>query len=242
MIKLLREMIFLKTPTVLIVDDDRDIREIIEIYLSAENINHIIAKDGIEALERIKNNDIDLILLDIMMPRLDGIKACLKIRENNKIPIIIISAKSEDSSKILSLNIGADDYVTKPFNPLELVARIKAQLRRCKEFNDVTEKDESKINIYDISIDLKSRDVYKGDEYIKLTPTEFDILKVLAENKGRTLSTGQIYEMVWNEPFINSNNTVAVHIRNIREKIEITPKDSKYIKVVWGVGYKFDKE
>lgn len=170
----------MKTQTVLIVDDDRDIREIIEIYLIKEDIKCIIAKDGIEALERLENNDIDLIILDIMMPRLDGINACLKIRENNKIPIIMISAKNEDSSKILSLNIGADDYVTKPFNPLELVARIKAQLRRNNEFNSNTNgEDESKITIHDLSIDLESRDVYKGDKYIKFTPTEFDILKIL---------------------------------------------------------------
>lgn len=228
--------------TVLIVDDDMDIREIIKLYLINENIECIMAREGSEALERIQNNDIDLIVLDIMMPQLDGIQACLRIRKNNKIPIIMISAKNEDSSKILALNIGADDYVTKPFNPLELVARIKAHIRRNTEFKEVAKKDKSKIQIYDLSIDLKSRDVYKGDEFIKVTPTEFDILKILAENRGRTLTTAQIYEMVWNEPFINSKNTVAVHIRNIREKIEITPKDSKYIKVVWGVGYKIDKE
>lgn len=231
----------MRKSTVLIVDDDKDIREIIEIYLMNENIDFISAKDGIDALDKLENNKVDLILLDIMMPRLDGIKACLKIRTDNKTPIIMISAKNEDSSKILALNIGADDYVTKPFNPLELVARVKSQLRRYKEFNNDNNEDESVINIYDIAINIESRDVYKGDEYIKLTPIEFDILKVLSINRGKTLSTEQIYEKVWKEPFINSNNTVSVHIRNIREKIEINPKDSKYIKVVWGVGYKIEK-
>ncbi|MGL5353712.1 MAG: response regulator transcription factor [Clostridium sp.] len=231
----------MKKSTVLIVDDDKDIREIIEIYLMNENINFISANNGIEALEKLENNKVDLILLDIMMPLLDGINACLKIRSWNKTPIIMISAKNEDSSKILALNIGADDYVTKPFNPLELVARVKSQLRRYKEFNSGKNEDEDVINIYDITIDIKSRDVYKGNEYIKLTPIEYDILKILSINRGRTLSTEQIYEQVWNEPFINSNNTVSVHIRNIREKIEINPKDSKYIKVVWGVGYKIEK-
>ncbi|MGL5379347.1 response regulator transcription factor [Clostridium sp.] len=231
----------MKKSTVLIVDDDKDIREIIEIYLMNENIKFISAKDGIEALTKLENNKVDLILLDIMMPRLDGIKTCLKIRDGNKTPIIIISAKNDDSSKILALNIGADDYVTKPFNPLELVARVKSQLRRYKEFNTSKNEDDDVINIHDITIDVKSRDVYKGTESIKLTPIEYDILKILSINRGRTLSTEQIYEQVWKEPFINSNNTVSVHIRNIREKIEINPKDAKYIKVVWGVGYKIEK-
>jgi DNA-binding response OmpR family regulator len=230
-----------KKQSILVVDDEKDIREVIEIYLMNENFNVITACDGLEALEKIKNKDIDLIVLDIMMPKLDGIRTCLKIREEKKMPIIMLSAKGEDSDKILGLNIGADDYVTKPFNPLELVARIKSQLRRCINFNESKEENIDEICIDGLKINTTTREVFVDDRFVRLTPREFLILEILASNLGRVLSTKQIYEKVWEEQFINSDNTVAVHIRNIREKIEINPKEPKYIKLVWGFGYKIDK-
>ena len=227
--------------TILVVDDEKDIREIIEIYLINEGYNIVLASDGIEALEKLKKEKIDLIILDIMMPKLDGIRTCIKIREDKKMPIIMLSAKSEDSDKILGLNIGADDYIIKPFNPLELVARVKSQLRRVTSFSEAKEINDEEIYIDGLRINKANREVLVEDRNIKLTPREFDILEVLAINRGRVLSTEQIYEKVWNEPFYNSEKTVAVHIRNIREKIEINPKDPKYIKLVWGVGYKIEK-
>ncbi|WPC40493.1 response regulator transcription factor [Clostridium sp. JS66] len=227
--------------TVLLVDDDDDIREIVKIYLMNEDIDVISAFDGIEALEKLKNNHVDLIILDIMMPKLDGIRTCLKVREDKKVPIIMLSAKNEDSDKILGLNVGADDYVTKPFNPLELVARVKSQLRRYIKFNGENEKKEEEIIINGLKINISTREVFVEDKFVRLTPIEFSILKVLALNRGRVLSSEQIYEKVWKENFYNANNTVAVHIRNIREKIEINAKAPKYIKVVWGVGYKIEK-
>ena len=227
--------------TILVVDDEKDIREIIEIYLINEGFNIVLACDGIEALEKLRKEDIDLIILDIMMPKLDGIRTCIKIREEKKMPIIMLSAKSEDSDKILGLNIGADDYIIKPFNPLELVARVKSQLRRVTSFSESKEVREEEIYIDGLRINKDNREVYVDDKYIRLTPREFDILEILATNRGRVLSTEQIYQKVWNEPFYNSDNTVAVHIRNIREKIEIDPKDPKFIKLVWGVGYKIEK-
>lgn len=227
--------------TILVVDDEKDIREIIEIYLINEGFNIVLACDGIEALEKLKKEDIDLIILDIMMPKLDGIRTCIKIREEKKMPIIMLSAKSEDSDKILGLNIGADDYIIKPFNPLELVARVKSQLRRITSFSEGIEIREEEIYIDGLRINKANREVYVDDKYVRLTPREFDILEILAINRGRVLSTEQIYQKVWNEPFYNSDNTVAVHIRNIREKIEINPKNPKFIKLVWGVGYKIEK-
>lgn len=227
--------------TILVVDDEKDIREIIEIYLINEGFNIVLACDGIEALEKLKKEDIDLIILDIMMPKLDGIRTCIKIREEKKMPIIMLSAKSEDSDKILGLNIGADDYIIKPFNPLELVARVKSQLRRVTSFSESKEIREEEIYINGLRINKDNREVYVDDKYVRLTPREFDILEILATNRGRVLSTEQIYQKVWNEPFYNSDNTVAVHIRNIREKIEINPKEPKFIKLVWGVGYKIEK-
>ena len=227
--------------TILVVDDEKDIREIIEIYLINEGYNIVLASDGIEALEKLKKEKIDLIILDIMMPKLDGIRTCIKIREDKKMPIIMLSAKSEDSDKILGLNIGADDYIIKPFNPLELVARVKSQLRRVTSFSEAKEINDEEIYIDGLRINKANREVLVEDRNIKLTPREFDILEVLAINRGRVLSTEQIYEKVWNEQFYNSENTVDVHIRNIREKIEINPKDPKYIKLVWGVGYKIEK-
>ncbi|WP_026885729.1 response regulator transcription factor [Clostridium beijerinckii] len=230
-----------KKKSILVVDDEKDIREVIEIYLINEGYEVVTACDGLEALEKLKNEAIDLIILDIMMPKLDGIRTCLKIREEKKMPIIMLSAKSEDSDKILGLNIGADDYVVKPFNPLELVARVKSQIRRTTSFNEPREENDDEICIDGLVINTANREVFVDDKFVRLTPREFEILKVLATNIGRVLSTEQIYENVWDEPFFNSDNTVAVHIRNIREKIEINPKEPKYIKLVWGVGYKIDK-
>lgn len=230
-----------KKKSILVVDDEKDIRDVIEIYLMNEGFEVVTACDGLEALEKLKSEAVDLIILDIMMPKLDGIRTCLKIREEKKMPIIMLSAKGEDSDKILGLNIGADDYVVKPFNPLELVARVKSQIRRTTSFNEPREENDDEICIDGLVINTATREVFVDDKFVRLTPREFEILKVLATNIGRVLSTEQIYEKVWDEPFFNSDNTVAVHIRNIREKIEINPKEPKYIKLVWGVGYKIDK-
>ena len=225
---------------ILVCDDDREIVEAIEIYLSQEGYQILKAYDGIEALEILEKEEVNLLIIDVMMPRLDGIRATLKIREKNSLPIIILSAKSEDTDKILGLNIGADDYVTKPFNPLELVARVKSQLRR---FNGGTAQ-EPKETIYkvgglQINDDLKQ--VTVDGEFVKLTPIEYNILLLLMKNQGKVFSINQIYESIWNEEAIGADNTVAVHIRHIREKIEINPKDPRYLKVVWGVGYKIEK-
>ena len=233
-----------KKQSILVVDDEKDIREVIEIYLMNENFDVITACDGLEALEKLKNKDIDLIVLDIMMPKLDGIRTCLKIREEKKMPIIMLSAKSEDSDKILGLNIGADDYVTKPFNPLELMARVKSQLRRYHKFSkkvDVLAEDNNAIHIDDLVINLETHEVLLGDNLLKLTPTEFDILALLGQSRGKVFSIENIYESVWNQEFMTSDNTVMVHIRKIREKTEENPRNPRFIKTVWGVGYKIEK-
>ena len=227
---------------ILVCDDDKEIVEAIEIYLSQEGYHILKAYDGMQALKLLETEDVHLLILDVMMPRLDGIHATLKIREKHSIPIIIMSAKSEDVDKILGLNVGADDYVTKPFNPLELVARAKSQLRRYTQLGG-TAKEESE-TIYEtgglrMNDDLK--EVTVDGEPVKLTPIEYNILKLLMRNQGRVFSIGQIYESIWNEEAIGADNTVAVHIRHIREKIEINPKDPRYLKVVWGVGYKIEK-
>ncbi|MDO5039472.1 response regulator transcription factor [Clostridium sp.] len=224
---------------ILVVDDEREIRDAINIYLRGENLNVFNASNGIEALEILEEKNVHLIILDIMMPKLDGIKTCLKIRENNNIPIIMLSAKGEDSDKILGLNVGADDYITKPFNHLELVARVKSQLRRYENPLSVDNKDFIKVK--DLEIDTIAKSVRVRGEEIKVTATEYKILLLLASNLGRVFSIKEIYEKVWEEPFYKSENTVTVHIRRIREKIEINTKDPEYIKVVWGIGYKIEK-
>lgn len=223
---------------ILIVDDEEDIRDLLEIYLVNEGYCVIKTENGIEALDVLKREEIDLILLDVMMPKMDGIQACMKIRKDKNVPIIMLSAKGEDIDKILGLNTGADDYVTKPFNPLEIVARVKSQLRRCAMISEHREAKSEEIEIGGLQINTATHQVKVDEVEIKLTPTEFSILEVLARNRGRVLNTKLIYESVWNEPAYESENTVAVHIRNIREKIEINTKEPKYIKVVWGVGYK----
>lgn len=227
---------------ILVCDDDKEIVEAIEIYLTQEGYHILKAYDGMQALKILESEEVHLLILDVMMPRLDGIHATLKIREKHSIPIIILSAKSEDVDKILGLNVGADDYVTKPFNPLELVARAKSQLRRYTQLGG-TSKEESE-TVYEtgglrMNDDLK--EVTVDGEAVKLTPIEYNILKLLMRNQGRVFSIGQIYESIWNEEAIGADNTVAVHIRHIREKIEINPKDPRYLKVVWGVGYKIEK-
>lgn len=227
---------------ILIVDDEEDIRDLLEIYLVNEGYDVIKAADGLEAIHVLEKENFDLIILDIMMPKMDGIQACMKIRKDKNIPIIMLSAKSEDIDKILGLNTGADDYVTKPFNPLEVVARVKSQLRRCAMISQPKEIKSEEIEIGGLEINTATHQVIVDGREVKLTPTEFSILEVLARNKGRVLSTKLIYESVWNEPAYESESTVAVHIRNIREKIEINTKEPRYIKVVWGVGYKIEQQ
>ena len=227
---------------ILVCDDDKEIVEAIEIYLTQEGYEVLKAYDGVQALEKLKSEKVDLLVIDVMMPRLDGVRATLKIRENNPLPIIILSAKSEDADKILGLNVGADDYVTKPFNPLELVARVKSQLRRYTQLGSSAKAVEEKIfSTGGLSINDDLKEVTVDGERVKLTPTEYDILLFLVKNQGRVFSIQQIYEHIWNETAFGVDNTVAVHIRHIREKIEINPKEPRYLKVVWGVGYKVEK-
>ena len=225
--------------TILVCDDDKEIVDAIEIYLIQEGYKVEKAYDGEQALEILHNKKIDLMVIDVMMPKLDGIRATFQVRKTSSIPIIILSAKTEDADKILGLNVGADDYVTKPFNPLELVARVKSQLRRYTTLSSSTQGDA----IYEagglvINDDLKK--VTVDGEEVKLTPIEYNILLLLMKNKGKVYSISQIYEEIWNEEAIGADNTVAVHIRHIREKIEINPKEPRYLKVVWGVGYKIE--
>ena len=227
---------------ILVCDDDKDIVEAIDIYLTQEGYEVLKAYDGDEAIKVLKSNEVDLLIMDVMMPRLDGIRATLKIRENMSLPIIILSAKSEDADKILGLNIGADDYMTKPFNPLELVARVKSQLRRYPQLGSTARSDnQSEFRTGGLVIRDDLKEVTVDGEKVKLTPIEYNILLLLVKNQGKVFSINQIYENIWNEEAIGADNTVAVHIRHIREKIEINPKEPRYLKVVWGVGYKVEK-
>lgn len=228
--------------TILVCDDDREIVDAIDIYLSQENYKILKAYNGQEALELLKTNEVHLIIMDVMMPKLDGIHATLKIREKSSVPILMLSAKSEDSDKILGLNIGADDYITKPFNPLELVARVKSSLRRYTNLGSLNQDNHSRYQVGGLLIDDETKEVNVDGENVKLTPIEYNILLLLVKNQGRVFSINQIYESIWNEDAIGADNTVAVHIRHIREKIEINPKEPKYLKVVWGVGYKIEKQ
>jgi len=225
---------------ILVCDDDREIAGAIEIYLRNEGYQVFKAYDGIEALSIVDSRQIHLIIMDIMMPKLDGVQATMRIREEKNIPIIMLSAKSEDYDKITGLNVGADDYITKPFNPLELIARVRSQLRRYVDLGSM----EKKNGVYKtggLTVDDEEKTVTVDGEMVAVTPTEFGILKLLVQNAGRVYSMDQIYEAVWKEPAYNPENTVAVHIRRIREKIEINPKDPRYLKVVWGIGYKIEK-
>lgn len=225
---------------VLVCDDDSDILESLRIYLSADGYNVLCASDGVEALELLGSNDIHCMVLDIMMPRLDGLKTTLKIREKYNFPIILLSAKSEDTDKITGLGFGADDYVTKPFNPLELTARVKSQIRRYVTLGSLEVK-ESQLVTGGLVLDTDSKEVTVDGESVRLTAREYKILEYLMRNMGVVLSSSSIYEAVWNEPSFGTEKTVTVHIRNIREKIEINPKEPKYLKVVYGLGYKVEK-
>lgn len=222
------------------MDDEKEIRDAIEIYLKNEGITVLKASDGLEALDILMEQTVHLILMDIMMPNLDGISATYKIREQKNIPIIMLTAKSEDTDKILGLQIGADDYITKPFNPMELVARVKSQLRRyvtLGTFDGVKKK----IDLHGLTLDQEAKEVAVNGESVKLTPIEYKIVVLLMKNAGRVFSIAEIYESVWKEPGYNAENTVAVHIRKIREKIEVDPKNPRFLKVVWGIGYKMEK-
>ena len=229
---------------ILVCDDDKDIVEAIEIYLTQEGYCILKAYDGQEALDILNSETVDLLIIDVMMPRLDGIRATVKIRESNPLPIIILSAKSEDTDKILGLNIGADDYITKPFNPLELIARVKSQLRRYTQLNPnsgARETVNNEITIKGMSINRDNHKVIVDGEEIKLTPIEFDILYLLASNPGKVFSTDEIFEKVWNEKVYEANNTVMVHIRRLRGKMKEDTRQNKIITTVWGVGYKIEK-
>lgn len=231
-----------KIYNILVCDDDREIVDAIEIYLSQEGYRILKAYDGIQAVKMLKQEEIHLLLIDVMMPNLDGIRATRKIREYSSIPIIILSAKSEDVDKILGLNIGADDYITKPFNPLELIARVKSQLRRYTQLGNMAVEEKQAVYTCGglmVNDDLKT--VTVDGEMVKLTPIEYNILLLLIKNQGKVFSIEQIYENIWNEEAIGADNTVAVHIRHIREKIEINPREPRYLKVVWGIGYKIEK-
>ena len=225
---------------ILVCDDDREIADAIKIYLENEGYRVIKAFNGVEALQAVEENHIHLVIMDIMMPQMDGLRATIKIREDKNIPVIMLSAKSEDTDKIIGLNMGADDYITKPFNPLELIARVKSQLRRYTTLGGL----ETKSGVYrtgGLVIDDESKSVTVDGEEVKLTPVQYKILRLLTANAGRVYSIDEIYEKVWQEAAFSPENTVAVHIRKIREKIEINPKEPKYLKVVWGIGYKVEK-
>ena len=230
--------------TILIVEDEPRMGAILQDYFSAHGVDSDLAPDGDAALERFAQRDYDAVLLDVMMPGLDGIRTTLKVRETSSIPIIILSAKSEDNDKILGLNIGADDYITKPFNPLELVARVKSHIRRYTQLGNMNQQQAGE-QIYKcggLTINDDNKEVQVDGETIKLTPIEYNILLLLVKNAGKVFSIDEIYEQIWNEEAIGADNTVAVHIRHIREKIEINPREPRYLKVVWGVGYKIEKQ
>ena len=225
---------------ILVCDDDREIADAIEIYLKNEGYQVFKTYNGVEAIQAVEENQIHLIIMDIMMPQMDGLRATIKIREGKNIPVIMLSAKSEDTDKILGLNMGADDYVTKPFNPLELLARVKSQLRRYTTLGSM----ETKSGVHKtggLVVDDESKTVTVDGEEVRLTPVQYKILRLLTANAGRVFSIDEIYEKVWQEAAFSPENTVAVHIRKIREKIEINPKEPKYLKVVWGIGYKVEK-
>ena len=229
---------------ILVCDDDREIAGAIEIYLRNEGYSVFKAFDGVQALDIARGQELHLIIMDVMMPNMDGVQATMKIRKEKNIPIIMLSAKSEDYDKITGLNVGADDYVTKPFNPLELIARVKSQIRRYVNLGSIQGGQQQAEGVYcsgGLTVDDRQKLVTVDGEQVTVTPIEYGILKFLTENAGRVFSIGQIYEAVWNEPAYSPENTVAVHIRRIREKIEIDPKNPRYLKVVWGIGYKIEK-
>jgi len=226
--------------TILICDDDRDIVAALDIYLTSEGYRTVRAYNGLEALRAVGEQEIHLILMDVMMPELDGIRTTARLREGSNIPIILLTAKSEDTDKILGLNIGADDYITKPFNPLEVIARVKSQLRRYTTLGGV-ERGPGLLTVGPIAMDDAAKQVTVDGESVSLTPIEYNILRLLLSHPGQVFSSAQIYEQVWNDPAYGSENTVAVHIRHLREKIEINPAEPRWLKVVWGLGYKMER-
>ena len=226
--------------TILICDDDKEIASAISIYLEHEGYQTLQAHDGRQALEVLEQNDVHLIIMDVMMPQLDGVMATREIRKSRNIPIIMLSAKSEDTDKIIGLSLGADDYVTKPFNPLELIARVKSQLRRFTVLGSLPSEEKNVFSVGGLTLDDNKKNVSVDGEEVRLTPLEYKILLLLTKNPGRVFSIEEIYERVWGEDAFGAENTVTVHIRRIREKIEINPKEPKYIKVVWGIGYKME--
>ena len=229
---------------ILVVDDDRDIVKAIATLLEKEGYHIFKAYDGLEALDVIMSNDIHLMLIDVMMPRMDGLSAIMRIRQTKNIPIIVLSAKSEDTDKVLGLSVGADDYISKPYNPMELTARVRASLRRYMHFGTIAQSEESKKNVITIGgleLDTENKQLSVDGENVKLTATEYKILELLMRNPGKVFSAENIYASVWNEEGYAVENTVMVHIRHIREKIEINPKEPRYIKVVWGLGYKIEE-
>lgn len=229
---------------ILIVEDEKDIAIAIEAYLSNQGYEVHIANNGIEGLEVLEKEKIHLAIVDVMMPKMDGITFVMKSRAKHDFPVIMLSAKSEEVDKIMGLNIGADDYVTKPFRPLELLARVNSQLRRYSRYLNMVQKEDVNENIFEaggLELNLDTKEVFVDEKLVKLTPSEFKILSLLIQNKGRVFSADEIYERVWNEQAVNTD-TIMVHVRNIREKIEINPKNPKYLKVVWGVGYKIEKQ
>ena len=227
---------------ILVCDDDKEIARAVEIYLRNEGYDIFKAYNGVEALNILEKEEIQLIIMDVMMPKMDGIQTTMKIRAERNIPIIMLSAKSEDYDKITGLNVGADDYITKPFNPLELVARVKSQLRRYTSLGSLDNEEENDVYVSGgLIVDDTTKTIMVDGEQVTVTPTEFGILKLLTQNAGKVFSIDEIYEKVWKEPAFNPENTVAVHVRRIREKIEINPKNPKYLKVVWGIGYKVEK-
>lgn len=234
-------MIIISEDRILVVDDD-EIRSLVEIYLKNDGFIVCKAADGLQALQMIEKEKYDLIILDLMMPGMDGIQCCMRIRQKHDMPVIMLTAKNQDMDKITGLSMGADDYMTKPFNPLELLARVKSQIRRYRGFSKAYQKkDNQRIEIGELAIDEGMHTAFVGDKEIRLTKTEFEILFFLAKNRGMVFSAEKIYESLWQEESFDSENTVMVHIRKIREKIEVNPRNPQYIKTVWGVGYKIEK-
>ncbi|OPA79030.1 DNA-binding response regulator [Paenibacillus selenitireducens] len=231
----------MKHGTILLVDDEADIIKLMQVFLQNEGYRLLTASNGKQALEWVEKESVDLIILDIMMPVMDGLQVCMKIREEHQMPIIFLSAKGQEIDKITGLSLGADDYVTKPFSPLELIARVKSQLRRYNNYASNGSSNEEQMVIDDLVINISTHEVTVDGNVVKLTPREFAILELLARNQGLVLSMEQIYENVWKDTYMDSNNTVMVHIRKIREKIEPNPRAPKFIKTIWGVGYKIDK-
>ncbi|CAI6051744.1 response regulator transcription factor [Cohnella sp. JJ-181] len=228
------------TGTILIVDDEQDIITLMQIYLLNEGYRLLTASNGLEAIELLSLHPVDVVILDVMMPHLDGIETCIQIRKNSDVPVIMLSAKSQDIDKIRGLSIGADDYVTKPFNPLELVARIKSQIRRYNRYRNDRSRDDGQFEIDDLVVNVSTHKVSVDGQEVKLTPREFAILHMLAVNRDLVMSIERIYEEVWQEPYVDSKNTVMVHIRKLREKIERDPQRPRYIKTIWGIGYKLE--